>query len=116
MFKIGKMFKEKVPSKDYLYIRDIIIKYLNDDNVQKMVSPSSGEFFLINSKEHINICVSDKKIIISNHTYRYEKEFELALVDKLIKIIRDSIEDDRQRLKKSLFHDEIDLLRKIVTL
>lgn len=116
MFKIKDIFKSDVPPKDYLYIRDIIVKYLNDGNIQKLVSPSSGEYFLINQKDHVNICVTERKIIISNHIYRYEKEFHFQLIERLIKIIKNKIESDRQKLKTELFQDEIDILRKIVIL
>lgn len=111
-----KLFKSHIPSKDFLYVRDIVRKYLKDPTVQKLISPQSEEYFLIDSKNGVNIEVGHGKITVSNHKFLYKQIFPLRDTEQLIKEINVEIEKERQELKKTLFSNEIDLLRNIFKL
>jgi len=113
-WKIPKwlMIKKTLPSREEVIITSLVNKYLNQE-VKKLISPISNEYFLINEINQIYICIGDEKIQISNHEFHYSKNFYLDFTSNLKKKIRTEIEKERQQLKKELFKNEIDLLQKI---
>lgn len=110
------LFKKPMPSKQFLYVRDIVRQFLENGRVEKLISPESDEYFLLDKQEGVSVCICHGKVTISNHIYLYKQDFELPLTEQLIKEIRSAIEKERQELKKELFFNEIELLRKIIKL
>jgi len=113
---IKKWFKKKDPSEDFIFVRDIVRKYLEDDSIQKIVSPLSQEYFLVDNKRSISVCVSSGRVEISNHKFLYIQSFPLKNTESLIDEILVGIDKERQILKKQLFENQIDLLKKIYEL
>ncbi|MFI1772993.1 hypothetical protein [Thalassobellus citreus] len=109
-------FKKKEIKEDAQYVIDIVKKYSSDKNIKKLISPISDEYFLIDYKNEISICISDSEVTISNHTFLYKKLFNLSFTDMLKKEVKNHMEVEMQLLKKSLFKNETDLLAKILTL
>ena len=108
--------KRKKLTKEAQYILDIVARYSEKNDVKKLISPISEEYFLIDDANQIYICVSDGKIVFSNHIFLYEKNFTLSFTDSLKKKIKENIEQEMQRLKNSLFKNETELLDKILSL
>jgi hypothetical protein len=108
-----KLFKSPVPTKDELYIRDIVDSFLLRDEVQKLVNPIFNEYFLIDRVNDVNVCISDANVEISNHKFLYRRQIPLKLSDTLTKKIATKIGEEVQVVKKELFRNEIDLLRNI---
>ena len=109
-------FKKKPLSEDAQYIKDIVISNSENDNIKKMISPISDEYFLIDNENQISICISDGKIVFSNHVFLYEKTFNLSFTDSLKKLVKENMEIEMQDLKKSLFKNETALLSKVLRL
>ena len=105
----------KLPSRDEVVITSLINKYLKQE-VKKLVSPISDEFFLIDELNQIYICISDNHIKITNHVFHYNKSFNINFTDGLKDKIKNQIEIERQELKKEIFKNEIDLLQSINSL
>lgn len=110
------LFKKPIPSKSFLYVRDIVRQFLENERVEKLISPESDEYFLLNKSEGVSVCISHGKVMIANHIYLYKQDFELSLTEQLIKEIKTAIEKERQHLKEQLFINEISLLQKLYKL
>lgn len=111
---IMRLFKKQIPTKDELYIKDIVKSYLENNKVEIKTNPSLQEYYLINKEKEVSILLSHGIIEISNHTYLYKRQIPSSFSDALIKMVNVKIEEDSVKLKKELFHNEIDLLRTIL--
>ncbi|MDO5978422.1 hypothetical protein [Flavivirga spongiicola] len=109
-------FKKKAIKEDAKFIIDIVSNYSNDESIKKLISPISDEYFLIDDKNKISICISDGEVTLSNHAFLYKKLFNLSLTDRLKKQIKEAMEQEMQFLKESLFKNETELLSKILNL
>lgn len=109
-------FKQKTLKEDAKYVNDIVEKYANNSAIKKLISPISNEYFLIDDKNEIYICISDYGVTISNHKFLYKKTFSLSFTDKLKKQVKVQLEQEMQDLKKSLFKNETELLSNILSL
>ena len=105
--------KKEVPTKDELYIRDIIIEYLKNPKIVKEVTPVSGVYYLSNFDANIFIMLSSSTVQITNHSFFYKKSFAIGFVDRLKKLVDTAIEDEKDAFKKRIFSNEVDLLRGI---
>ncbi len=106
-------FKKKKIAEDAQLIIDIVNNYASNSSIKKMISPISDEYFLLDKKNRISICIGDSVVTFSNHVYLYKKSFNLSFTDSLKKTIKLKMEEEMQILKKSLFKNEINLLDKI---
>lgn len=106
-------FKPSKLSEDENEIKEIVNKYLEKEGVDKLISPISEEYFLMDTKNEIYICLSDKRITISNHKFLYKNNVSLEFSEGLKKQFRERIEVERQELKAQLFKNETDLLKRI---
>lgn len=106
------MYNPKSASMDEILIKKIINSALERDT-EKLHSPSLDEYFIIDRKNQIYICISDNNIRISNHDFHYNKQFNLKTTTMFKDIVRVKIDMERDELKKELFRNEIDLLHKI---
>lgn len=109
-----QLFKKKLPTKDELYIKDIVKSYLENDKVEIKINPSLREYYLINREKQVSILLNHDIIEISNHKYLYKRHISTSFSDTLITIVNKKIEENCVMLKKRLFHNEIDLLRTIL--
>lgn len=107
------MFKT-VYSKDELYIRDIVEKYLADKEVKKIVTPISGVCYLHDKGSGTKVRLYGSDIDICNDVFLYKKSITGNMASKLHKMIRDKVEEELLELDKELFISEIDLLSKIL--
>ncbi len=107
------LFKKKELTEDAQYVKDIIVLYSEKESIKKLISPISNEFFIIDENNQIYICISDGKVTISNHIFLYKKLFNFSFTEELKKIVRKSMEQEMQSLKKSLFKNETQLLSKV---
>lgn len=115
MFKMFN-FESKATREDCKFIIDIIKNYSEDQSIKKLISPLSDEYYLLDEKNQVSICIADDEIILANHIYLYKKAFNLAFTSDLKKIIKRQMEKEMQDLKKTLFKNEINLLDKILNL
>lgn len=104
---------KKINSEDANIIEDIINNFTKRDDVEKLISPKTDEYFLIDKRNEINILIAYDKIVIANHKYNISKYMGLSFNDKMKSIIRDKIEEERQALKNMLFNNELELLNNI---
>jgi hypothetical protein len=109
-----EIFKKKIPTKDELYIKDIVKSYLENNNIDIKINPALGEYYLINREKQVSILLNHGIIEISNHKYLYKRQISASFSDGLIKMVNKKIEENCVGLKKELFHNEIDLLRTIL--
>ncbi|AUS05661.1 hypothetical protein [Pseudotamlana carrageenivorans] len=109
-------FESKATREDCKFIIDIIKNYSEDQSIKKLISPISDEYYLLDEKNQVSICIADDEIILANHIYLYKKAFNLAFTSDLKKIIKKQMEKEMQDLKKTLFKNEINLLDKILNL
>ena len=109
-------FKKKKLTEDAQYIQDIVTLYSETEGIQKLSSPISDEYFLIDNENEISICIGDGEVTFSNHVFLYKKLFNMSFTDRLKKLVKQQLEQEMQQLKKSLFKNETDLLSKVYDL
>ncbi|MGS2738825.1 hypothetical protein [Sinomicrobium sp. M5D2P17] len=109
-------FKKRELTEDEKYIKEIVQYFSENDNVKKLISPISEEYFLIDDENQIYICIGNGNFSLSNHKFLYEKVFNLSFTEELKKQIRHNMEIEMQALKKSLFKNETDLLDKVLNM
>jgi len=105
--------KKELPTKDELYIRDIVIEYLKNKRIVKEVTPVSGVYYLSNFDDDIFIMLSNSTVQITNHNFFYKKSFAIGFVDRLKQLVNKTIEDEKEDFRKKIFSNEVDLLRGI---
>lgn len=76
-------------------------------------APISDENFIIDREKQIFICIKNSSVKISNHQYLYEVTLPLKDTDRLIKKIREKVQQRSDAIKKELFKNEYDLIGKI---
>ena len=106
-------FRKRDLKEDAKFVKNIITTYCEKSHIKKLISPLSDEFFIIDDKNQVSICIEDGKVTLSNHVFLYKKQFSLSFTDELKKLIKESIELEMQLLKTSLFKNETDLLAKV---
>tara|TARA_R110000796_G_scaffold190518_1_gene307268 strand:- start:521 stop:868 length:348 start_codon:yes stop_codon:yes gene_type:complete len=94
-------------------VKGIIDKLLNRDDVERLISPNSDEYFLIDSKNEYCVVISQDKFIIANHEFSVPVELGMTFNENIKKIVRNKIEAERQILKKTLLQNKTNLLKKI---
>lgn len=109
-------FKKKPLKEDAQHMIDIIDNFSKNKTIKKIISPISDEYFLIDEKNKISICLKDEEVVLSNHVFLYKKMFNLSFTDNLKRKIRENMENEAQELKKSLFTNETNLLSNILKL
>ena len=109
-------FKKKKMAEDAKLIIDIVNNYASNNSIKKMISPISDEYFLLDKRNRVSICIGDSMVTFSNHIYMYKKSFNLSFTDTLKKNIKLKMEEEMQALKQSLFKNEMNLLDKINSL
>ncbi|WP_461533087.1 hypothetical protein [Sinomicrobium sp.] len=107
-------FKKRELTADEKYIKDIVRYFSENEQVKKLISPISDEYFLIDDVNEIYICIGNGNFSLSNHKFLYEKIFNLSFTEELKKKVRHNMEIEMQTLKKSLFKNETDLLDKVL--
>lgn len=110
------LLKKKPLGEDDQYVIEIIDKFSRNGEIKKMISPLSDEYYLLDEKNKISVCISNEEVIISNHVFLYKKQFNLSFTDRLKKQVREHIEEDMQKLKNELFKNETTLLSNILKL
>ncbi len=110
---IQNLGSKTVPAKEELYIRDTIIEMLAAPEAIKLIPPMGDECILVNPFTEIYLIVTDGRIVIRNHDFVVNKQVNTSFSDSLKSLIKDSIQEDVEKIKKEYFANEMDLLRTI---
>ena len=92
---------------------DIVNKLLDRNDVDRVISPISDEYFLIDKVNEYSIVIGHDKITLANHKFSTTVELGLSFTESVKKIVRDRLEEERQALKATLFENKLDLLNRI---
>lgn len=93
--------------------KDIILKMLDRNDVEKIISPKSDEYFLIDKINEYCVVICDDKIILANHKFSTIVELGFRYTESIKKIVKDRLEEERQVLKATLFENKLTLLHRI---
>lgn len=110
IWKIKKNEKDEEEAKLTL---EIVKKLLDRPDVERIISPNSDEYFLIDRVNEYCVIIGDDKIILANHKFSTNVELGLSFTEEVKKIVRDRLEIERQALKETLFENKVDLLKRI---
>lgn len=112
--KLKNLFKSSfTPSKDYLYIRDIIQKWVDKEDSKIIMSSVGDDCYVSNEQGTIKIYISDRYVQISNHRSLIQKMINLDGTEKLKKIVETRVKRDVLNFKKEVKDNEDNLLREI---
>jgi len=107
-------FKSKInDSEEAKTTIDIVNKLLDRGDVERMISPISDEYFLIDKVNEYCVVIGHDAIILANHKFSINVKLGLSFTESVKKIVRDRLEDERQTLKATLFENKVDLLKRI---
>lgn len=94
-------------------VKDLVTKMLNAKHVEKLISPRSDEYFLLDKQNQLSLCIEHAGVKIANHSYLVRIQTTLKFAESLKDLISANLEEDRQSLKKELFKNQIDLIDNI---
>lgn len=109
-----RLMGKEVPTKDELYVRDIINSFLEKDTCKLFYSPNSGKCFITDPDKEVNIMVKEGLVEITNHKFLYKRSLPLDFSKGLVDKVKDKISSNVEGIEKELFKNEIDLLRNIL--
>jgi len=109
---LRKQFEEPALSEDNELLIEIITKLCDDPNTEFRMSPTE-KYYGINDKLKYYVVACEDYVKITNHTFYLTKYGHIKQMTKVIDLIRDRIEKDRDELEEEIFKNEIALLTKI---
>ena len=112
MFRKKKISELKLELKQKK-IKELVGSMLSNGDVEVYYGPISMEFYIIDRENEVYICISDRSVKLSNHSYLYEVSLPLSIVEGFIKIARQSVQDKVENVKKELIKNEVDLIDKL---
>lgn len=77
------------------------------------VAPLKEEFYILNEGLHIRIKVSRREVKFVNGTYFYSYQFPLSFQEKLLDLVGNHIQEDRDKFEQEMFMGELELLKKL---
>jgi hypothetical protein len=99
-------------------IRICIVELLKKKETRVSMAPISQKYFILNKS--IDFCIlvdgSAELVKTTNHKFKYGWKFREAFINELIKLIIDWIENDRSKIEKEIFINEMNLLTDIKSL
>lgn len=111
---LQKQFEEPELSHDNELLIEIITKMCGDPNTEFRMSPTE-KYYGINEKLQYYVVACEDYVKITNHTFYLTKYGHIKQMTKLIDLIRNRIESDRDAFEEEIFKNEIALLTKIST-
>jgi len=76
-------------------------------------APISKEYFIVDKKNKIHICISEDSVRVANHEYLYEVSLSGKIMSEYMSTARKKVEEKTKLIKKELFKNELDLIDKI---
>lgn len=110
MFK--KLFAYKPTEQEQQFI-DIVTDLLNHPNTVVRMSFYSRKYFLTNEKKHYHMMLQYPNIQVTNTKFSFCKSMHPKAFDKVIKLVHDYIEKDRQALEDQIFQNETKMLTEV---
>ena len=110
MVKLKDIFK-RVPTKDELYVKDIVEKFLNKPEVEKIIRPKGC--YLIDYEKEVYIKIYNKEVEITNHNFFYKNSMNSDFVNSLVDLVIEYADNKIEDLRKKVIENENNLLRKI---
>ena len=98
-------------------LHEIVTKMCSKQDSIFLMSPgaSSTRYYIENKNHEYFIVLDDEAIKITNHSFYLVRHFHSAQMNPLIQKVRKRIENDRVKMEKEMFKNELDLLRNIST-
>ena len=107
---------KKPPTKDELYVRDIVERMLDDKEVRKSIKPLSRAVYLENKKDNINVRIHylNNRVDFCNSEFLYKKDISSSMTNMLVDKCAKKIEEELEEVDNLIYVEEIDLLRRIL--
>lgn len=90
-----------------------VLELMLDSDSEVHYAPITKEYFIIDKKNELNICLSEDSVKISNHMFLYEVSFSLELATKYMNIAKQKVEDRAMKIKGNLFKNQVELLNNL---
>lgn len=112
MFK--KLFAYKPTEQETEFI-EIVKDLLNHPDTVVRMSFYSRKYFLTNEKKHYHMMLQYPNIQVTNTKFSFCKSMHPKAFDKVIELVHNYIEKDRQALEDKIFQNENNMLREVRT-
>lgn len=94
-------------------ILDIITSLFKEDDTTSLTAPISGKFYITNKRLGYWVKIGDNTVTITNHKFSYVSQSAIGFTEYLNKIVKEHIEKDRMEFEKTVFQNELELLKNI---
>lgn len=110
--------KDKVGTIEEQKIKDCITNLLKKENTKVIMTPLSKKYFIINEEIGLNVLIDGDAELVktANHKFKYGWKFRQSFINQMIDIVIEWIENDRAKIEKDLFINEVNLLNDINSL
>lgn len=90
-----------------------LIENMLESDIEIHYAPIADEYFIIDKKNQLSICLSDTSIRISNHQYLYEVNSSGNFYMNYMEKAKQKVEEKANNIKKELFKNEVELIERL---
>lgn len=114
MSKISKKFiKEYKLSDTESLIKSVLELMLQRDGTEAITAPISERYYVSNPKLGYYLKVTEYSITITNHKFTFQEAITEDFRKIILDIIRQYMEESRNAFEKTVFDNQIELLKNI---
>ena len=106
-------FKHKLTSQEQQFV-DIVQSLLSHPKTVLKMTPLSDKYFIINEQKHYHILLKELGIQVTNTKFSIAKRIHPQVYNKIINIIHEYIERDRQIDEDRIFNSEVKMLDSVL--
>ena len=107
------IIKQYELSESETLMRDIIIGLLEKDETEVILAPISQMYYISNEKLQYYIKIMEFHIDITNHKFTISHAINPKFAHIIISILREYMETNRKEFEKTVFQNQIHLLKNI---
>jgi hypothetical protein len=110
---------KKLIIKDYQFdeteklIKGVVDALIKNSDTTAMVAPVSSTYYLSNDKLQYFLKTDGNSVVLTNHKFTYQQSVSVKFGEIIVDTIREYIEFNRKQFDKSVFDNQIQLLKNI---
>jgi hypothetical protein len=112
-------YLKKLIIKDYQFdeteklIKGVVDALIKNSDTTAMVAPVSSTYYLSNDKLQYFLKTDGNSVVLTNHKFTYQQSVSVKFGEIIVDTIREYIEFNRKQFDKSVFDNQIQLLKNI---
>lgn len=107
------LFQKFIPSAKEVQLQTIITNLLAHPKTNLLMDPLREHYYIDNKELSYFLLITDNMVKITNHKFYYTNEISGRFSTELMKVVKEAISKDRQRIEDEMFKNESELLLEI---